>query len=429
MGTKAWMAGAVGLAMVAGWPMGAGVWRAGPALAAAQEARGTDQQTETEDDETLQEMMVLSIDRDSARSYAALMGLDDLQREMALDMHRDYLEQYRDAAMTTRDVMEQAEDAAGGDPDEMMERVRDRMRVVLAFLDRSVELGEQYVADLGALAIDDTQNEGHRRVVRARQRELAVALVSVDGGERAVDLVRIARGLEPPLRPTDQGSSAADVLLAYERELEPLCGPFATKTFDRYRSMVRSFMEGEADGDTENEMQAAIVSMAETLNAAGDRYARRILKVLPAERQAEWDRSYKLARWPEVYAPSEVHRTHDAAVELEGLTDDQLETIAATMAHYTREAEGANQRWIGAVRDLDEARRDLGRDSTPDDWEAYQARNQAVQAAREARMAIDERFAGRILQILTPEQREAMPAGAGGEIDVDTVLREMGGGG
>lgn len=425
MGTKRAVLAALGVVLVAGWPLGVGVLPVGPAVAMAQEVQGADQD---EDDEQLKQMMVLSIDRGSAGSYADLMGLDDLQRELAMEMYRDYYEQYRNVAVTTRDVMERAQEAAGGDPDEMMERMRDSMRVVLAFLDRSVELGEQYVADLGALALDDAQTEGHRRVVRARQRELAVSLVGVDAGPGAVDLVRIARGLEPPLRPGEDAGPAGEALLAYERELDRVCAPFARRTIDRYRQQIRTFMEGEADGELENEMQDAIVEMAATLNAAADRHAGMVRRALPEERQGEWDLAVNRARWPVVYAPGGVHRTHDAAMALDDLSADQRENIADAMAHYTREANPINKRWIAAMGRAQAARSAMRREWSEDLWADLQAKDRAAKDAQADREALDNRFAQRILQNLTETQRRAMPARESDGIDADAVLREMGGG-
>lgn len=432
MGTKRAVVAALGVVLVAGWPLGVGVLPVGPAVAMAQEVQGADQD---EDDEQLKQMMVLSIDRGSARYYAQLMELGEMERELAMEMYREYYERYRDVAVTTRDVMERAREDAGGDFEKMEALMRDAMRVVMAFLERSITLGEQYVGDLGQLAVTEAQQAGHERVVRTRQRELAVSLVGVDGGPGAIDLVRIGRNMEPPvLAGEGEGPAgeaygpAGEALLAYERELERVCGPFVTETIDRYRTMVQSFMEGDSDGEVENQMQDAMVEMAATLNAAADRHAGMVRRALPEERQGEWDLAVNRARWPRVYAPGGVHRTHDAAMALDDLSADQRENIADAMAHYTREANPINKRWIAAMGQAQAARNAMRREWSEDLWADLQAKDRAAKDAQADREALDNRFAERILKNLTEAQRRAMPAQESDGIDADAVLRELGGG-
>jgi len=430
MDPRKFAVGLFGLSLVAGWPVGLLAVPIAPAAAFAQDVNVVEE--EEEEDETLQEMMILSIDRSSASYYAEVMGLDELQRDIAMELYREYFEEYRNAAVTTRDVMlkfEESMEDGDFDYENMEEVMRKTMSVVLGFFDRAIGLGQQYVNDLSDLAVDDAQRAGHERVIFARQRGLAVAISTMDGGDEGlVDLITIGRDLDPPLLTANADDPASLALLEYERELGGVCGPMVDRALQGVRDMVEALSSGEEDGRVEESLERDMEALIERFEAINGRYARRVHAALPDERRDEWDRAYKRARWPEVYAPGDAHRAHDAALELEDLTDDQREAIAATMEHYTREAEGANQRWISAVQDLDEARRDLGEDSTPDDWEVYQAKNQAVRDSRAARMALDERFAERIMQVLTPEQQEAMPSVDDGKVDVDAVMRELGGG-
>ncbi|MEO1278564.1 MAG: glycerol-3-phosphate dehydrogenase C-terminal domain-containing protein [Planctomycetota bacterium] len=81
--------------------------------AAVERIQDAEPQAIDEDDEMLQEMMILSIDRESAEYYADLMGFDDLQREIAMELYREYYGQYRDRAFTMRDAYGKIEEAIG----------------------------------------------------------------------------------------------------------------------------------------------------------------------------------------------------------------------------------------------------------------------------------------------------------------------------
>lgn len=409
----------------------------GAALVLAQEAEARAEAQADEDDEMLQEMMVFSIPRESANFYADLMDLDELQREVALEMHREYFGSYRDAAVKMRDVVRSIEESmTDGETDwEKVEAMMaDMMKVAVGFIERSVNLGNQYVDDLGALAATEAQQAGHQRVVRTRAREMAVAMSSMNGGldSGMIDLVAIGRGMDPPVLPaenaTGDAAAAQQALYEYEVELGEQSAAFVERALTAFREMAKAMSEGSEDAMLESRFEDELEAMAKGISAVNERYARRVHAMLPNELRDAWDAAYKQARWPEVYAPGDVDRAYDAALALSDLTEDQRGAIEATMSQYVREVEPANKAWIDAVTDLDEARQALGEDSDQDDWMAYQAKNEAVQQRRSDRMALDERFVERVLAVLTPEQQEAMPDAAGGAVDADAVIREMGGG-
>lgn len=425
-----WM---VALAVGLGMTLAAPCVLPGGSLAWAQEAEAQ----ADEEDEMMQEMMVLSIRRESATFYADLMDMDELQREIALEMHREYLGKYRDAATTMRDVMRKTEERMEEedfDWEQMEDIMRDTMRVALGFFERAVTLGEQYVEDLGALATSDQQQAGHERVVRTRAREMAVAMSSMNGGLNGglIDLVAIARTMESPVLPEDGAlgdtGAAQQALYEYERELGDQCAAFVDRALGAFREMAEAFSAGNEDDMLESRLEDEMEAMVEQISAVNERYARRVHNAMPTSMRDDWDLAYKKARWPQVYAPGEFHRTHDAALGLQGLTDDQRGAIEAAMSQYVREAEPANKKWIDAIAEREEANREIGGEWTQEKWEAYEATREAVQQARTDRSELDDRFVERVLAVLTPEQREALPTNAGSGVDADEVIRQMGGG-
>jgi hypothetical protein len=432
MDTKRVVLGAIGAVLVGGWPAGVGGRAVGPTVALAQEAAPADPQGEDEDP-MVREMMVMSIPRDSAAFYADLMDLDELQREVAMEMHRDYLAAYRETAYAMRDArvaLEEKMAAGGNDMEAMEETMRGMMRVMLGFIDRVMTLGQNYVDDLGALASGEQQQAGHARVVLAREREMAVVMSTMEGGGDGgvIDLIALGRQMDPPVLPEEGAGPAGEALLAYERELGALCGPFITRAFAAFRKMAEDFsFEDEANGSNQ-QLEKEMEAMVQRFTAINDRAVRQVHGALPPERQGEWMLAYNRARWPVVYGPNDVHRAYDAAMELDDLTGEQREMLATTLAQYTREADAANKKWADAIADAEELRRSMAREWNEELWARFQELDRASKEVQADREALDRRFVDRVLGALTDAQREALPDLGGQGVDVDAVLREMGGG-
>ncbi|MGD1916514.1 MAG: hypothetical protein ACFCBV_10045 [Phycisphaerales bacterium] len=413
-------------------PAAVTMWNASALGAAVEWIQDAEPQAVDEDDEMLQEMMILSIDRESAEYYADLMGFDDLQREIAMELYREYYGQYRDRAFTMRDAYGKIEEAMGGgeaDWEKIEAMMADMMRVAVGFFESVLELGDQYIEDLGALAADDAQQGLHARVVRTRTRELAVSMSTMNGSEQGtIDLIDVARRLESPMFPAETGDPAAAALLAYEAEIDAICGPYVTRAIEAFKAMAEAMSDpGDQSSEVQAKLEAELMSMMERFDALNERYIRRVHAALPTERQAEWDLAINRARWPEVYQPSGVHRAYDEVLELEDLTADQREAIDATMALYIREAQTANAAWVEAKLEFVETRRALNENSDMDAWEKYQAAQEVVSEAASERSDLDTRFIERLRTPLTPDQVAKLTETAGG-VDVDEVLRQMGGG-
>lgn len=431
MDTKRMVVGAIGAVLVgvlvAPWPIG-------PAAAVARQAAAAEQ-PDADEDPMVREMMVLSIPRESASYYADLMGLDELQREIVLEMHREYLDSYRNAAYTMRDARVVLEEkmaggmGGGGDMGDLEETMRGMMRVMLGFLDRVMTLGQDYIDDLGALASGEDQQAGHARVVLAREREMAVVMSSMEGGGQGgvIDLIALGRQMDPPVLPEEGHGPAGEVLLAYERELGALCGPFVGRAIKAFREMAENFSMDPQAGGPDEQLEKEMEALVQRFTAINDRVVRQVHGALPPERQAEWMLAYNRARWPRVYAPGDFHRAHDAAMALEDLSDEQREMIAVTHAQYTREADAMNRKWVGAINEAEEMRRSMAREWDQELWAKFQELDRASKAIQADREALDDRFVERVLGILTDAQREAMPVLGGDGVDVDAVMRELGG--
>lgn len=369
--------------------------------------------------------MQFAIGRESVERYADILGFDDLQRETAQMLHQDYIDKFKSASDTIEDAMMKLQEEAGktGDWAEMMKPMG---KIMLGFIDRLEKLETAFFEDLKMLAIEPGQQEAFDRVERARRREeveLAGQMSVVSGG--TIDLHEIAREVE-----VSGNEAAREALLAYEAEIDPVY----KRLIDRSTEFMRGQLERMRDMDTDDETMGwdaeAMTEMQESMadmrelgtqgKAINARYARQIMQILPAEKQAVWDREVKRRTWPTVYRESKAERQLEAAEKLDDLTSEQQESLAAIRESYQREASPMNERWAKAI---DDQQAD-GEQS----WWGWGGESSEADEVKEDREELDKRFVERVLAVLTPEQVERMPEAGDSGFDADEVLRQFGGG-
>ncbi len=369
--------------------------------------------------------MQMAIGRESVNRYADILGFDDVQRETAEMLHRDYLDTFKQANDTFTGAMQRLQEEVGksGDWQKMMKPMG---KISLGFMDRLDALEQTFFSDLQMLAIEPEQEEAFVRVERARRRESAglMGQMSVVSGA-TIDLHEIAREVE-----VSGNDRAREALLAYEAEIDPI----NKRLIDRSYGFIRDQMERMRDMDEGDETMGfdadAMTKMQETMNdlrdlgaqgkAVNARFARQIMQVLPAERQAEWDLEVKRRTWPTVYGKSKAQRQIEAAGKLDDLTAEQEESLTAIRQSYEREAAPMNERWAKAIDE---------QQANPDGnmW-GWGGDTSASDEVEKERTALDDRFVERVQAVLTPEQAKRMPAVGESGFDADEVLRQFGGG-
>jgi|GEM_PF-3022835 len=382
-----------------------------------------------EDDEMMAWFMSLSITRASADLYVDLMGFDHDQADIALMMYRDYLGEYRNAAEIVKDLYENI-DYDYEDEEKMAQTMRDVSKVMSRFMERAVKLGERYVGDLEALA-DERQQAGHQRVKRARQRELAAGLMATSYEDGTIDLVLLSQKLDEPVSlivGEDQADPIATALLEYEKEIAGATDRLVDLSLASMRQQFEAMEDEDEEAAWEQyaKNQEDMQQIAGEMQAITERYSRRIANALGEDRGREWDKAYNAELYPQVYAGGEFADTHEAIMAIESLTTDQRDAIASTREHYEREAVSANALWVAAIDA--EAKISENWDYSSDGdyeafWEKYQEAEEESEAAAKARRDLDERFADRLRDLLTNDQREQLPQEE--TFDVEAVLREL----
>ncbi|MEO1008637.1 MAG: hypothetical protein AAFX79_08725 [Planctomycetota bacterium] len=412
----------------------AGPMRAGTANPAAPPAA----QESTADEDITRKMMALAISGETAALFERLMHFDDPQREAGRALYRDYMDEYRTSVRRAMEALQamNLDLAGGGDRDPAA--FRTGIQTLTDFVDATAALGDRYVADLGDLAMDARQEAAHARVVRARTRTYALALARTDGHGTFVDLVALAAGLEPPLDLDSTTDPAAETLREYELRLAPDAERMRAIMLAIIRLQLASLAEMGVDMNPEGEAIQELEERADALlerltdigtgmEATTERFRRRVEGTLRPERRRAWNLAYNRTLWPEIYGPGEFEAVYEAALALPDLAADQREAIDTIRDKHEREAAPINDRWSAGQRELDEL--DWAAFEDPNEFVAHRTKAvERITGARGDRRALDARLAERIRELLTPEQREAMPEADAG-FDEEAVLRALGGGG
>jgi hypothetical protein len=369
--------------------------------------------------------MQYAVGRESVERYADILGFDQVQRETAQMLHKDYLDKFKQATDTLTNAMQRLQEDAGksGDWQAMMKPMG---KIMLAFVDRLESLEKAFFSDLKMLAIEPGQEAAFERVERARRREqveMAGQMSLVSGS--TLDLDEIAREVDV------LGNDAArEALLAYEAEIDPVNTRLINSSTAFMRGQLERMRDMADDDETMGFDEEAMTKMQESMaemrdlgvqaKAVNARYARQVMQSLEGEKQAKWDLEVKRQTWPTVYRASKAERQIEAAQELDDLTADQRENLAAIEQSYAREASGINDRWAKAI-DAQQTEGEQG-------WFGWGADSTEVDAIAEEREALDTRFVERVRSALTPEQVEKLPDPGESGFDTDEILRQFGGG-
>ncbi|MFG0283684.1 MAG: hypothetical protein ACF8R7_04620, partial [Phycisphaerales bacterium JB039] len=246
------------------------------------------------------DMTEAAVSRKGMSSYCDLLEMSPAERELAMELHAGYLDNFKQTTDTFQQRMERLQREFQDTRDFAV--FQEQMPpVIKGFVRRMKELEDGIFADLRMLADVQETDERWIRVQRMRRREQARQGSMISGD--AVDLVAIAAehgGKEAP-------PAVRDTLLRYEVELDSVLA-------ERQR-MFEESVDTMFDNAFDLEKQAEMMEFwedfmgkaqdlgrrAKSINA---RYAAEIERLLPQEDRAAFDREVKRRTWPTVYRDS-----------------------------------------------------------------------------------------------------------------------------
>jgi hypothetical protein len=332
-----------------------------------------------------------ALSRETVDQMTQLLELDEVQREVALDLFKDVTSTRQELSDALRAEVERArESASGDDMSAMFSRIKE---ATAAFQSASATLEETYMQDLRAL-LTPAQEEAWPKAERLRRRTqhqpgLTRSLARVDLDALVRERFESAYGDPEVADVLDRWSVQVDTMLVERaRKAEDIGGGpgfqggvFIIDGEDPY-APLRAI-----DGRVASATEQAVRTLGGVLEHDGVEQA--------------WVRS----AFARVFRQTDAERRLETALALESLTSDQTEQLKAAGEQHAREVGPARDRWVAAEKEREED--DTmppgvmviieGQDPTPSE------------AARNAVEELDQRLEARLASILTAEQLAELP--------------------
>jgi hypothetical protein len=357
------------------------------------------------------ELTEMAVTRQSMVGYCGLMGMGETERELALELHAGYLDNYKQMADKFQRQMERMQREVQETRDfsvyqeKMPAMFRDLMK-------RMEELEEGIFADLRMLGAVAETDERWVRVQRMRRREQTRYTTMISGD--AVDLVAVVRGLEGV--GDDPPAPVTEALLRYEVELDSVL-------LERERLMKTAMKKGaeamedmfDQEKQLENmkfweEFATKSQELGRRAKGINARHAAAVQQLLEEGARGSFDREVKRLTWPAVYRDSHAERLLGAAEGMSDATDEQKAQLASIRREYEASAGAINSRWAGLIDKREEQSEGFsGYFAFGDDEESDEGK------AKSERRDLDTRTAERIKQVLTAAQQDRLP----GEYDLE----------
>lgn len=275
---------------------------------------------------------------------------------------------------------------------------------------------ESFLTDFRSIA---TKEQASRwdRVEMYRRRAKAMRSFSPFGttGER-VDLTAIVDSLK-----LDDALTAKlePVLDSYERDVDVRIKEQAdaqTKQRDAMKEAMKSH-DFSAVTKAESERYDAGVKMRDTHRA----FAAQIAAALPKEAAAKFDAAFHKAVYPKVYRERYAGKAIAAAEGLDDLKSDQRKAVEALKTRYTQATDDLNRRVETATIAAEQAAHDKEKTEHASGGDGQMVFRRTMkmeddpQAAsqRAERKELEDSTVKALLEILTPEQAERLPARPG----------------
>jgi len=328
-------------------------------------------------------------------SYAALLSLTEEQKAAANELLLSYQQEFSALAEQVRQIRDGAR--------QEFEETRDPA-VWQDLMPRFEELGEEkkalessFLEDF-RLLLTPEQDALWPKLERMRRRDRTLSQGGIVSGE-TVDLFKV---IEESKLSEETTAALSAVLEQYEMDLDRAL----IERNETYETGMARGMQNWRDQDFESmeENFAKARDAAIKLRDINRKYARQIEGLLPEESRAEFNRKFKEASFPRVYAKTYVTRAFEATDGFEDLTAEQREQIRAMREAYTRELNAINEKMAAAIEEGELTRgvRDMM-------GMGPGGGNEATREGREARRELDRATEEKLRALLTEEQQARLP--------------------
>lgn len=333
-----------------------------------------------------------SLSRELIERMGDRLGLDEVQREIAMDLYRALSDTRQQLADGLREAIEAERVAVEGG----ITLDFGKIKALTGEYQRATKaLEATYLTDLRSM-LSEEQVESWPAAERVYRR--GTSLGSLMRSEARVDLEELVREQRP------EALARAEVLDVLERWAVQVDGLLQERerkaeAIDDDAGMGLGVVLMGGDEDPFEDLRKIDARIA----SAGDQALRTLAGVLEDDGLREaWLRK----AYGRVYRQTKAEARLEAAMALADLTDDQRLQLEAAGSQHERDATAARSRWVQAEREREEE------DRLPPGVviQIQGAEPSASDLARRAIDELDERLESKLVAILTEAQIGALPA-------------------
>lgn len=343
-----------------------------------------------------------AVNTEDIDTMVGVLDMTEDQQTVLTEMHASYLERFnaeREKYVEITSTL--GEDMRTGRNPDAMVAILEKTTDFRRYRDRS---RDEFFDEVKTLLLNDEQTERFPDYERTwRRMHLSdFDTGAISGG--AVDLIALTNEY-------DLGDNVREnlnpVLDRYAREFDEvvkarmaLAEEFSTQQIELFEENPNPMSHMDAYGEMLDETRELVLEAREITQ----RYRRLIAAAMPDDQRQAFEQDVDRAFVPKVYASSPAAEAFDTAAGLESLTEDQRTQLEELRTRYEREAASINDRWAEALLEFEAERMTI-----MDAFGPGGPSDEEVRAAATERRDLDTTYIGRVRDILTEEQREAIP--------------------
>lgn len=342
--------------------------------------------------------------------YIRILQFDDAMEAVARDMYEGFRTEVAEANAAFRErmtalVQEVQETQNHQKLMEAMPKLQDDRTAT------SERLRDTFLEDL-KLLLSDEQLERWPLLEQSRRRMRVQSRLHIGGS--AVDLIALTeRTIQNP------PDGVGEKLATYARDLDRLLLDIIDLREEREGQRE---MFGAPDQEQQEKMRELSDKQRELsveIRALNDRTLRLLAADLASQDVETLDEAFRLAAFPEIYAPSYTDNALASALNMSSLSDEQTDRLRALAASHTTSAGNLNTRWERELREQQENPGNTMFFSGPggasfeitleEEFDGEERDETPLEKARNARTEHDEKILARLRGLLNETQLAQLP--------------------
>jgi len=334
--------------------------------------------------------------------FVQALGLEEWQRPILEALVEDYETNFNTAADGVRAGMGQFRDvAAGASAERVVELIS---QPLVAWAAEKRRLREDFLEGVrGTLAED--QLEQWPRLERTLRREKSLPMGELSG--ESLDLTVVMRELRAPMTALE---GAAEAVESYEVALDAALAARDAELDASIAPLLRAMSSGDSNSGVAS--QERIMQWRIAVRQAQEDGIASIRAALGEEYGAQFERRAMQRAFPMVYRPDPVEPLLESARALPDLSDEQRSRLDAVAANFEAEFTDVRNMLVATYRETEpkEPRRrtELARRRSAGE-QVRMSDPPEVETAKAAREDLFTKYRLLILEILTEEQKQAIP--------------------